>query len=202
VTPPDIRQTAPAHDSGVLVDVLTSAFWDEPLLNWWLRQGASKDRARRSFFEHAVGGGIHPKADFWLADADAAAIWTPPGAVAFDLSPFDTLRVLPRLLSIAGLRGMKRALDLAAQLAGRHPNAPFAHLVFLGVRADKQGRGLGSALLKRTLADVDAQHWPAYLETATPANVRLYERFGFEVEAELRCGRDGPQFWTMQRPAR
>lgn len=200
--PPVIRQAAPARESALLVDVLTSAFHDEPLLNWWLRQGKAKDRARRSFFEHAVGGGIHPRSDFWLADDAAAAIWTPPGAVAFDLSPIDTLRVAPRLYAIAGLRGMGRALELAALLAGRHPKAPFAHLVFLGVRADKQGRGLGSALLKRTLSDVDAHHWPAYLETATPENVRLYERFGFEVEAELRCGRDGPQFWTMVRAAR
>lgn len=198
---PDVRRVG-ASDAATLVDVLTSAFGDEPLLNWWLRQGAAKERARRSFFEHAVGGGIHRKAEFWLADRDAAAIWTPPGAVAFDLPPLATVRVLPRLLSVAGLRGMRRALDLAAQLAGRHPSAPFAHLVFLGVRADRQGRGLGSAMLKRTLAEVDAQHWPAYLETATEANVRLYERHGFEVEAELRCGRDGPMFWTMARAAR
>jgi ribosomal protein S18 acetylase RimI-like enzyme len=149
-----------------------------------------------------VGGGIHPKAEFWLADEDAAAIWTPPGAVAFDLSLLDTLRVAPRLYSIARLRGMRRALELGALLTGRHSDAPFAHLVFLGVRADRQGRRLGSALLKRTLADVDARRWPAYLETATPENVRLYERSGFEVEAQLRCGRDGPDFWTMMRPAR
>jgi len=97
---------------------------------------------------------------------------------------------------------MRRALDLGALLTDRHPKAPHAHLVFLGVRPDRQGRGLGSAILKRTLADVDAQRLGAYLETAAESNVRLYQRFGFEVSATLRCPPDGPTFWTMWRPAR
>jgi ribosomal protein S18 acetylase RimI-like enzyme len=202
VTAPPQAQRALSSEGPVLVDVLTSAFGDEPLLNWWLKQGAAKERARRGFFEHAVNGGIHPKAEFWLVGNDAAAIWTPPGATAFDLSPLATLLVMPRLLSIAGITGLRRALDLGAVLTAHHPSEPHAHLVFLGVRPERQGQGLGSVILKRTLADVDAARLPAYLETATEANVRLYERHGFEVRAELRCAPNGPRFWTMLRPAR
>lgn len=197
-------QAVPASraDAALLIDVLTAAFGDEPLLNWWLKQGAEKERARRGFFDHAVRGGVHPKAAFWRVGDSAAAIWTPPGATAFDLSPWRTLMVLPRLMSIAGRRGLNRALELGATLTAHHPSVPHAHLVFLGVRPDRQGQGLGSTILKRTLADVDAQHLPAYLETATEANVRLYQRYGFEVSAELRCPPDGPVFWTMLRPPR
>lgn len=199
--PPEVTRAGRA-DARLMIDVLTAAFGDEPLLNWWLKQGPAKERARRGFFEHAVQGGVHPKAEFWRAGADAAAIWTPPGATAFDLSPLRTLMVLPRLMSIAGRRGLARALELGALLTAQHPPMPHAHLVFLGVRPDRQGQGLGSAILKRTLAEVDAQHLPAYLETATDANVRLYQRYGFDVSAELRCPPDGPVFWTMLRPAR
>lgn len=199
--PPDVRRANRA-DAALLVDVLTAAFGDEPLLNWWLKQGAEKERARRGFFDHAVHGGVHPKAEFWRAGDAAAAIWTPPGVTAFDLTPWRTLMVLPRLMSIAGRRGLARALELGATLAAQHPAGPHAHLVFLGVRPTHQGQGLGSAILKRTLTEVDAQHLPAYLETATESNVRLYQRYGFEVSAELRCPPDGPVFWTMLRAPR
>ncbi len=199
--PPEVAR-AGRGDAAVLVDILTAAFGDEPLLNWWLKQGDAKERARRGFFDHAVRGGVHPKAEFWRFGDAAAAIWTPPGATAFDLSPWRTLLVLPRLMSIAGRRGLNRALELGAILTAHHPSEPHAHLVFLGVRPDRQGQGLGSAILKRTLADVDQAHLPAYLETATEANVRLYQRYGFDVSAELRCPPDGPAFWTMLRPAR
>lgn len=186
-----------------MIAALTDAFADEPLLNWWLKQGAEKEAARRGFFDYAVRGGVHPNAEHWLiGDGDAAAIWTPPGAAAFDLSPLRMLRAVPRLLRVAGISGMRRALDLGEMLTAHHPKAPHAHLVFLGVRTSRQGQGLGSVMLKTTLAGVDAQRIGAYLETATEANVRLYQRHGFDVAAELACPGGGPPFWTMWRAPR
>lgn len=40
----------------------------------------------------------------------------------------------------------------------------------------------------------------AYLESSNPLNVPLYERFGFEVIAEIQTG-DSPTIWPMLRPA-
>ena len=59
---------------------------------------------------------------------------------------------------------------------------------------------MGSALLKHTLAPVDAQGVAAYLETTTERNVALYRRHGFEVTD--RFDLPGVTFWTMTRPAR
>lgn len=181
--------------------ILTDAFRHEPLLDHWLRQGNAKDGARRAFFDYAVAGGVHRDAQLWMSSTeDAAAIWLPVGARSFDLPPLKQLAVLPLLYRIAGFAGLGRALSLGEHMARLHPHEPHMHLAFLGVRSDRQGRGLGSALLKSTLTVVDELAVAAYLETATPANVRLYERHGFDVAHEGPMPDGGPTFWTMLRP--
>ena len=39
------------------------------------------------------------------------------------------------------------------------------------------------------------------LETATPDNVAIYTRLGFEIIEEWQVPDGGPQFWTMVHPA-
>jgi predicted N-acetyltransferase YhbS len=58
------------------------------------------------------------------------------------------------------------------------------HLGPVGVLPSHQGKGIGTALLKRFCKEVDACLAPAYLETDTDKNVRFYERFGFQVVEE------------------
>jgi ribosomal protein S18 acetylase RimI-like enzyme len=65
----------------------------------------------------------------------------------------------------------------------------------------RQGRGLGSALLKAGLARCDAEGAAAYLESSNPKNVPLYERHGFEVIGLVQPA-DFPPLIPMLRPAR
>ena len=50
--------------------------------------------------------------------------------------------------------------------------------------AHLQGMGIDSKLLRVFCARMDAAGEDAYLETDKAINVRLYERFGFEVVTE------------------
>jgi len=184
-----------------VADILTDAFVDEPGLNWWLKQGAQKERARSRFFHAVARDAVHPKRELWQAGGEGAAVWCPPGVAAFDLTPLKQILLTPLLLQIAGTQGMRRAMSLGEALSERHPAVPHAHLVFLGVRQRAQGRGIGSALLKATLAPVDAARVPAYLEATLERNVRLYLRHGFEIAAEFDAPGGGPHVWAMIRPA-
>ena len=65
-----------------------------------------------------------------------------------------------------------------------------------------EGKGHGAALMRSGLAKSDAAGLPAYLETFKPANVPLYEHFGFTVREELRLPAGGPELWTMWREPR
>ena len=76
--------------------------------------------------------------------------------------------------------------------------APHWHLGPLGVERDRQGQGIGSALLEAFTAHVDSNHGLAYLETDKRDNVPFYERLGFEVTAESTVL--GIPCWFMVRP--
>lgn len=201
--PPAVRP-ARAEEERDVARVLTDAFVDEAGLNYWLRQGAAKQRARERFFDRAVKDAVHPERELWVAEDDrarlGAAIWLSPGKKAYDLTPLKQLMLTPLMLSIAGIGGMSKGFALAEKLEALHPHSPHAHLVFLGVATAAQGKGVGSAILKQTLASLDASGTMAFLETTTPRNVALYERHGFVVTGELNV--PGLQLWTMTRQAR
>lgn len=197
-------RAARADENATAAAVLTDAFVDEDGLNYWLRQGAAKEGARRKFFDGAVGDLIHKDRALWLAESERAcaggAIWLKPGDRAFDFTPWRELLTLPLFFSVAGLGGMRRGTELGRMLAGKHPREPHAHLVFLAVATAFQGRGVGSAILKHTLAPWDAAGVPTYLECSTPRNKALYERHGFEVTGEFDL--PGLHMWTMLRRPR
>jgi ribosomal protein S18 acetylase RimI-like enzyme len=76
---------------------------------------------------------------------------------------------------------MDRFRGMLAEWAKRTPAEPHWNLGPVGVAVAQQGRGIGTAMLERFCAMVDEEGSPAFLETDTEANVRLYERFGFET---------------------
>lgn len=201
--PPSVR-VAWAEEARSVARVLTAAFVDEDGLNFWLKQGAAKERARRAFFDAAVRDVVHPKRRLEVAEADGAlagaAIWLDPGDKAFDLPPLRELMLTPLLFQVAGLTGMQRATALGKRLTALHPRVPHAHLVFLGVAPSMQGRGVGSAMLKHALAPLDASGTHAYLEASTERNIALYERHGFVVTGEFQM--PGLHIRTMLREPR
>jgi ribosomal protein S18 acetylase RimI-like enzyme len=184
--------------------VLTDAFVDEAGLNYWVRQDARKDRARRALFDAIVRKALNPKREIWVAEANGAmagaAIWLAPGLKAFEFPWWRELLYTPLFLSIAGVAGMRRAQDLGRRLAEQHPAVPHAHLQFLGVSSAAQGQGIGSTLLKETLTPLDRAGVVAYLEASTERNVALYQRHGFAVTSELDL--PGLHFWCMTRMPR
>jgi len=201
--PPTVRP-ARREESAAGAVVLTDAFVDEAGLNYWLRQGASKERSRGRFFDAVVQDAVHRERELWLAeDGDqrlGAAVWLSPGKKAFDFSFWQELALAPLMLSIAGISGMQRGFALAEKLAEYHPHEPHAHLVFLGVAKAAQGRGVGSEILKRTLAPLDAAGTVAYLECSTERNAALYARHGFETSGEFNL--PGLHMWAMTRQPR
>ncbi len=187
---PLVVRVAGGGETASVAGILTDAFRDEAGLNYWLRQGQAKQEARRRFFRAAVRDVVHPQRTLWLAQAEGdpvgAAIWLGPGQKAYNFSPLKQLQIFPLLFSIAGIAGGARGTELGEKLDALHPHEPHAHLVFLGVSPHAQGRGVGSAILKETLAPLDVSGTPALLEATTERNVTLYQRHGFDIVENLR----------------
>jgi len=127
----------------------------------------------------------------------AAAIY-PPGA--YPLRWYDNLRSL--VSAIAGhsrydLRAWLRWLEAVGEL---HPKMPHYYFEFMGVEPAFQGQGYGSRLMAEAVRRADAAGVGCYLETATPRNVILYERFGFQIRDQIEV--IGLTTWCMWRPAK
>ncbi len=90
--------------------------------------------------------------------------------------------------------------EVLGQMNDSHPEEPHWYLNFIGVDTHRQGQGLGSAVLKASLASVDEEGAIAYLESSNVVNIPLYERFGFEVTKEIQVN-DSPVIYPMVRPA-
>jgi predicted N-acetyltransferase YhbS len=67
---------------------------------------------------------------------------------------------------------------------------------------EKRGKGIGMALLEHDLALIDADGFPAYLESSNPGNNHRYAAVGFEAVADFSLPGGGPVVTTMWRPAR
>jgi ribosomal protein S18 acetylase RimI-like enzyme len=143
-------------------------------------------------------------ATYTTDDRAGAAIWHPPG---YHGPGFVTsLRVMPAMARLAGglrrLRHVSRAVAELERHRRGHVPGPHLYLSALGVDPDRQGEGIGTALMGPGLARADADRLPAYLETATGRNVLLYERVGFAVVEELTLPGTDIHGWLMRRTPR
>lgn len=73
---------------------------------------------------------------------------------------------------------------LFKQWAKHDPVEQHWHLGPIGVMPAHQGLGIGSLLMERFCAEVDACRAKSYLETDLDKNVRFYEKFGFKIVSE------------------
>jgi ribosomal protein S18 acetylase RimI-like enzyme len=103
-----------------------------------------------------------------------------------------------RCLWAQGWRVAARWARVFEALEAVHPPEPHWYLGTLGVVPERQGRGVGGALLDRWVERVESDGVPLYLETDRSRNVSFYERRGFVVLHEIRV-LDVP-VWCMQRP--
>lgn len=115
------------------------------------------------------------------------------------LKPFEALRIMPTML--IALRGAAiRGLKGRSAWSKHDPKVPHWHLDPLTVVPERQGQGIGSQLLRYFCDQVDKTGLAAYLETDRPENVRLYERFGWQIKEEETVL--GVHCWFMWRPAK
>ncbi len=182
---------------------LTAAFVDDPLFNWFMRADAGRDLARLRFFKVILREAAFPDGVIERPEpGGAAAVWIP----SENLGPQPLqreVRAVPMLLNAAGLARFARLLKLREAMDKHHPmQRPHDYLWFLGVHPNFQGAGIGSRLLASKTERLDASGRHGFLETATPRNVPLYQRHGFQIVSEYKAADDAPLVWAMWREPR
>ncbi len=91
-------------------------------------------------------------------------------------------------------------LSLFEKTSVYHPSEPHWYLPLIGVDPAQHGKGIGTKLMSRALAVCDRDKKLAYLESANPANLSLYERHGFRLLAEVRVGQSPAKYPMLREP--
>jgi GNAT superfamily N-acetyltransferase len=180
-----VRRVADA-DRRTVVDVLVEAFMADPVVCWLFPDPGERARLQARFYRPLL---THPAGEAYLAGRrDGASVWLTlaEGEAAFGAPPDADF----------GESGA-RLLALGEALGRRHPDhEPHLYLPCMGVIPGRQGSGLGSAMLRHRLSQVDIA---AYLEASSPRSRELYLRHGFEDLGEPVSVADSPPLWPMWR---
>ena len=189
---------ATAADIDAIVATFTSAFFHDPV--WG---PAFPDESRRAaqaavMWRVYVTSALRYPWTLVTPDAEAAAIWIPPGGIELTESEMGGLE--ERLAEAAGPDTARAVMAVGEQFEAVHPAEPFFYLTILGTHADHRGKGLGMGLLAESLARIDELGAPAYLESTNPANLKRYESVGFAVRDEILLP-TGQVVTTMWRAA-
>jgi ribosomal protein S18 acetylase RimI-like enzyme len=173
------------------IATIVAAFADDPVERWLYPQEAEYLEHFPRFVEAFAGAGTVSAVE----DFAAVAVWLPPGAEPDGdaIGAVYTATVDPAKHD--------DVFAVAGQMDDAHPRFAHWYLPWLAVRPERQGAGLGAALLREGLARVDADGLPAYLETPNPRTIPLYERHGFAVTAVAQAG-ECPPVTCMLRTAR
>jgi GNAT superfamily N-acetyltransferase len=183
---------ATAPDAGALSRVLSAAFRDGRVARWLDPDPVGRRRLSETYFgamvTSALTTGLVRVAELDGEIAGAALWFAVPGGEPAAGVPEDG--VDPGVLERLG--------ELEELVGGRHPGGPeHDYLVFLGVRPDRQGRGIGGTLL----TDREGAGRPAYLEADDPRNRALYLRHGYADLGDPVTVEGEPLMWPMWREA-
>jgi ribosomal protein S18 acetylase RimI-like enzyme len=199
---PRIPSVRPATTSDVpaITDMLVHAFDDDPVSMFMFAGRRRRHLGLHSFITSELRRHYLPHRHVYVTeDLSGAALWAPPDRPRHPvLELLQLLPTAPFLLSPHTIN----ALKLLFTVEGLHPTEPHWYLFTLGTAPEKQGQGVGSALLRAMLARIDEAGEPAYLESSKERNVPLYARFGFEVIDQIPSKSGSPPIWRMWREPR
>jgi GNAT superfamily N-acetyltransferase len=195
-----VTATRKATDDDVpaMIESLARAFYDDPVFKWLFPDDRKRLGQSRRYFDGRARILLRQEETYTVEGGSASAMWARPGE--WHDPPLDVMRQFVTLVPALGRR-IPRSLSGLRIIEERHPRAPHWYLAVLGTDPERQGEGLGSALLQPVLEECDRLEIPAYLETGTERNVQFYTRHGFRVTERIDLP-GGPPMWLMWRDPR
>lgn len=181
-----------------LTALMGSAFMRDPVSRWLFPDDTDRAVRHPAFFQVFLDQAVTRGTVHRTADYTAVALWLTAGPGG---PPATTRTVEAALMEACGPNYDRfRDLDYLMQL--HHPATQrHAYLPFIAVAPEHWGQGIGTALLRHKLAQLDLAGIPAYLEASSHRSRALYERLGFQPMTETLNLPGGPSLSPMWRPA-
>ncbi len=182
-------------DSERAIATIVTAFTADPIVRWVLPEPHQYLTHAPGLVRRLCGGAFEHDSAFVVEGFAGAALWLRPGVER------DSDGVSELMQRATPESEREKHAAFFGRVGEYHPHEPHWYLPMIGIDPTQQGRGLGSALLARALAECDREHMPAYLEATSERSRDLYARHGFELLATVQMG-DSPAMFPMRREAR
>ena len=194
-------RAADASDLPDLIEITSKAYSADPLIGYFVRNDSGRADGLRRLFDFCLREQALARGQVMMTrDRSACAAWLPPAHARQTMSLVEQIALLPRMVRICSLARVPRLLATMRLLERRHPAGPPHHYLYLlAVLPERQGQGLGSALVQQGLCAIDRAGTATYLETASERNLAFYRRHGFAVTGEARVPAGGPRLWFLWR---
>src|SRR5439155_2575026 len=168
-----VRRIGP-EDAETVSWALARAFHDDPVMEWLYPDTDRRVERSRGFFALRLRQLLPDGEVYTTPELEGGALWAVPGK--WKLNLLQTLRLLAVMAPALGRRG-PRSLRGLERVEARHPKEPeHYYLAVLGTEPERQGNGIGSALMQPVLDDCDEHGIGAYLESSKERNIAFYGR--------------------------
>ncbi|MFE4576865.1 GNAT family N-acetyltransferase [Streptomyces chartreusis] len=191
-------RSAGEEDRELVVRLLDAAFQDDPVSGWVFpgdeHRRTTHPRLMAAFTDIVLA---HGRIDV-TEDGTACALWMSVPAEAHGQDDEG-----PVQLREAVDPANERVEQIGRLTAAIHPEGEaHEYLWMIGTAPQRQGEGLGTALITSVLDRCDQEGVAAYLEASSARSRHLYERLGFALKGSPLDLPDGPQMWPMWREPR
>lgn len=184
---------AARDDASRLAAAMAAAFYDDQVFRWFSPNHGRRRAMLPSFFDVFVEAYLAHGETYADDDGAGGALWAAPDTDPLGAEPV----YAERLEEIVGVDA-PRMFEIVELFEAHAPREPHYHLQFLGVRPERQGAGIGGALMAPILERLDRDGVPAYLEATSDRNRAMYERHGFRAHGAIPLP-GGPTLWRMWR---
>ncbi|MEM7726427.1 MAG: GNAT family N-acetyltransferase [Cyanobacteria bacterium P01_A01_bin.45] len=185
-------KSASEKDIEQIISSIVLAFATDPVIRWMYPCAHQYLRNFPEFIQIFAGKAFEHQTVYYTDNYAAAAFWYPP-----DSQP-DSDAIGAFLQQTIPEQQQEEIFSVLEQMNNYHPQDSYWYLAMLGVEANQQHKGYGSALVKHKLEECDTQGAIAYLESSKPENIPFYEKHGFQVIGEIQAG-NSPTIFPMLR---
>ena len=194
IRPSNEIRTAGPDEMPHAVAAIISAFLIDPAARFAWPAARDYLKAMPLAIQQFAGACFEHDTAYISADRCGTALWLPPGVQPNGEALEKVFRDTVKPEHLTDLLATFEKMDQS------HPKEAHWYLAMIGVDPKAQGKGLGSDLMQYAVARCDQDRMLAYLETANPRNIPLYERFGFEVMESFQMGAAPRMTPMLRRP--
>ena len=185
-------------------EVVTAAFFDYPMMNHYFPDLKRRKRRMPWYLEKTLNCAMRYGEVFATADCSGVMFVLPPGHTRLTDREYiqNGFLLVPFVMGFGNYAKSSECEKFVADTQERLMDGK-KHYYLWGLVTDPQaqGKGIGSALLKKLTDKADTENTAVYLETHEQKNVTYYEQFGFKLIHKTTIPKHGLDIWCMSREA-